>query len=339
MALQTARRVFLSVVAVLSMAAPAASQSVESLALSGSPPASASTAAATPSGQGCDSQPDLPRRLETVSKYDQTVASKSVIDPAARQRRENELAPVANAIRSVAIAARRNGTPEQIAQTATCTIATLRHWAATGALTDMATSDANLSRDRFTSEIAGIVMTLQARGRDLRDQSEIRTWLATLARQTMAYYDGQAGPTARRNNHRYFAGLAVAELAEILGQKTMRSWSKDAFAIGACQVDPQGYLPLELARAERAYEYHLYAYGALARLAIRLSAAGSSALPCEDRLDRLHRLVSRGEASAHDFARRTGVDQRMPSRRQLEAAALVLPRREDMGTTGDVKNF
>lgn len=246
--------------------------------------------------------------------------------------------PVASAIRSLVVATRRNGSPDQIAETATCTIATLRHWAATGALTEMATSDANLSRDRFTSDIAGIVMMLQARGRDLRGEDEIRTWLATLARQTMTYYDGRAGPTARRNNHRYWAGIAVAEVAEILGEKDMQSWSEEAFVIGACQIDEQGYLPLELARAERAYEYHLYAYGALAGLAIRLSAAGASPLPCEDHLDRLYRLVSRGEDSARDFAAHTGLHQRTPSRRHLEAAAVVPPHFNDMRTTGGVEN-
>ncbi|WP_161596990.1 alginate lyase family protein [Rhizobium glycinendophyticum] len=281
--------------------------------------------------------PDLPRRLETTSKYDQSFASKSVIDPAARQRREDQLMPVASAIRSLVVATRRNGSPDQINRTATCTIATLRHWAVIGALTEMATSDANLSRDRFTSDIAGVVMMLQARGQDLRGEVEVRTWLETLARQTMAYYDGKAGATARRNNHRYWAGIAVAEIAEILGDKDMQAWSREAFTIGACQIDEQGYLPLELARAERAYEYHLYAYSALAGLAIRLSAAGAIALPCEDRLDRLYRLVSRGEDSARDFATRTGLRQRPPSRRHLEAVAVAPPHFNDMRTTGDVK--
>ncbi|PYB73935.1 alginate lyase family protein [Rhizobium wuzhouense] len=336
MATQTARRFCLFLGAALLMAGPSSGQSAEVTSEAAAQPVEIALRTRTiPSVDACRSLPDLPRRLATASKYDQSIASKSVIDPAARQRREDQLAPVTNAIRNLALEARRNGNPQSTA----CTIATLRHWAATGALTDMATSDANLSRDRFTSDIAGIVMTLQARGQDLRGEGEIRAWLATLARQTMAYYDGEAGPTARRNNHRYLAGIAVAEIAEILGEKPMREWSKDAFAIGACQVDTLGYLPLELARADRAYEYHLYAYGALARLAIRLSASGSRPLPCEDRLDRLYRLISRGEASARDFARRTGLEQRTPSPRHLEVIALVPPRLEDMGTTGDVKNF
>ncbi len=285
----------------------------------------------------CPSPPELPRRLATSSKYDQTVASKSLIDPAAKRRREQQLAPVAGVIRTLAVKARRTGSPEDVANATACTLATLRHWSATGALTDMATSDANLSRDRFTSDIAGIVMTLQARGQDLRDEGEIRAWLATLARQTMAYYDGKAGPTARRNNHRYLAGLAVADIAGILGEAGMQAWSKDAFAIGACQVDDRGFLPLELARADRAYEYHLYAYGALVKLATRLSADGTGSLPCTDGLDRLYRLVSRGPDSAHDFESRTGRAQRTPTRQHLAATELAPPRLKDMQTTGGVK--
>lgn len=282
----------------------------------------------------CAPPPDLPRRLATQSKYDQSIGSRSVIDEAARQKRAEQLAPIRGAIRQVASLTRdvaddgRNG--------ANCAIQALRHWAAMKALTEMVTSDSNLSRDQFAGDIASIVLTLQARGENLGGEGEIRTWLQTLARQTMAYYDWKAGSTSRRNNHRYWAGIAVADIGDILGDPEMQDWSEKSFAIGACQIDEKGFLPLELARAERAYEYHLYAYAALNRLAQQAARRGMADLACADRLDRLHRLVAGGEGSASSFAQRTGHVQRRPTRLQLMAASATPPASSDPSTTSDV---
>lgn len=282
----------------------------------------------------CAPPPDLPRRLATQSKYDQSIGSRSVIDEAARQKRADQLAPITAALRQVASLTRhvaddqRNG--------ARCAIQALRHWAAAKALTEMVTSDSNLTRDRFAGDIASIVLSLQARGENLGREGEIRTWLQTLARQTMAYYDFKAGPTSRRNNHRYWAGIAVADIGDILGDADMQAWSEKSFAIGACQIDENGFLPLELARAERAHEYHLYAYAALNRLAHQAARRGSADLACADRLDRLHGLVAKGEGSASSFAQRTGHVQRHPTRLQLMAASARPPASSDPSTTSDV---
>ena len=282
----------------------------------------------------CATPPDLPRRLATKSKYDQSLASRSVIDEAARQKRADQLAPITAAIRHVASLARRGG--EDGRDGTKCAIQALRHWADMKALTEMVTSDSILTRDRFTGDIASIVLDLRAHGESLDHESGIRSWLQTLARQTMAYYDWKAGPTSRRNNHRYWAGIAVADIGYFLGDRDMQAWSEASFAIGACQIDENGFLPLELARAERAYEYHLYAYRALNRLAHQASRRGKADLACADRLDRLHKLVAEGATSASSFARRTGLNQWNPSRLQLAAAAIAPPAGRDLRTISDV---
>ncbi|MCZ8177691.1 MAG: alginate lyase family protein [Rhizobium sp.] len=284
--------------------------------------------------QVCQPVPDLPRRLATQSKYDQSIASRSVIDEPARQRRAETLAPVIQAISQVhALVREETG---DMRNSSHCAILALRQWADAGALTEMTTSDASLTRDRFTGEIAAIVIALQARGESLEDEGKIRTWLSTLARQTMAYYDWKAGPVSRRNNHRYWAGAAVADIGDILGDRAMQTWSEASFAIGACQIDEGGFLPLELARADRAYEYHLYAYGALNRLAYQAARRGKADLDCSDRLDRLHALVSRGGESAHVFTQHTGLAQRTPSRSHLAAGRTPPPGTQDLETTSDV---
>lgn len=282
----------------------------------------------------CAPPPDLPRRLATRSKYDQSIASRSVIDEAARQERADTLAPIKAAVRTVASLAQSDR--EDGRGAAQCAIQALRHWAAMDALTEMATSDSSLTRDRLSGDIAAIVLALQARGESLDQEQGIRAWLRTLGRQTMGYYDWKAGPTARRNNHRYWAGIAVADIGDFLGDRQMQAWSEASFELGACQIDANGFLQLELERADRAYEYHLYAYDGLNRLAHQATRRGKTDLACADRLDRLHRLVAQGTQSAVIFANRTGMTQQAPSRLQLNAAATAPPTFRNPGTTSGV---
>lgn len=276
----------------------------------------------------CENLPSLPRRLATLSKYDQSIRSKSVLNEAARQDRALQLAPIQAAIRQVSALARTDG-----GNAAMCALQGLRSWAASKALTDMATSDANLSRDSLTSDIAAIVLTIQARGISLNGEDEIRSWLHTLASQTMVYYDVKAGPVSRRNNHRYWAATAIADLGAILGDEKMRAWARTSFSLGACQIDDEGFLPLELARADRAHEYHLHAYGALNRLARQVAGHAHNDVECSDRLGLLYALVADGAGSRAAFEKRTGLAQRHPSRRQLAAAFMPPPTPGDLGTT------
>lgn len=276
----------------------------------------------------CKNLPSLPRRVATTSKYDQSIRSKSVLNEAARQDRALQLAPIQAAIRQVSALARTDG-----GKAAICALQGLRSWAASRALTDMATSDANLSRDSFTGEIAAIVLTIQAQGISLNGEDEIRSWLHTLASQTMVYYDVKAGPISRRNNHRYWAATAIADLGAILSDEKMRAWAKTSFSLGACQIDDEGFLPLELSRADRAYEYHLHAYGALNRLARQVAGPAHHDVECSDRLALLYALLADGAGSRAAFEKRTGLAQRDPSRRQRAAAFMPPPTPGDLGTT------
>jgi len=294
------------------------------------------TSSIGPSAQNeCVPGPSLPVRIATQSKYDQTFASKSVISQGAASLRKASLGPIEHQIRRLAA---MSGAGDSVTFRAEpgCAAQMVTSWARAGSLTDMSTSDANLSRDRLMVDIAASIEALQARGVDLVRQPAIKDWLAGIGRQTIHYYDWQAGSTSRRNNHRYWAGLSVGMIGNLLQDDAMIGWSIDSFAVGACQIDSDGFLPLELARGSKALDYHLYAYRALASIrAVALSNRDSERLGCADRLERMRALMVRAMAGDPVFVERTGLAQDLPPR---ESAFLPAQRLSTLLST-DIAGF
>ena len=99
---------------------------------------------------------------------------------------------------------------------------------------------------------------------------------------TIAYFDGRTGKTSSLNNHRYWAGMAVAASAIVSGNCDHYVWGVGALDVAAAQITPDGYLPLELDRGKRARDYHLYAMGPLMMLAYMEHAQGRDALAAHD---------------------------------------------------------
>lgn len=272
----------------------------------------------------CDPIAAPPRRLETSSKYVQSIASKSVIDLAAAKERRESLQPVEAALAQLSTRISAVTDTAVGRQLRDCAAQDLASWAAQSALTDMASSDANLTRDRYALEIARAAIALRDKGRDLSGDPTIRRWLLTLARQSMDYYDRKAGPVSRGNNHRYWAGVSVATLGGFLGDAAMKNWAIESFRIGACQIDAEGFLPLELARANKAYDYHLYAFRALTELRGQILAnGGSEREACGPALVRLASLLDRQRRGEALFETRSGFRQDRPSGKNLRIAAVA----------------
>jgi poly(beta-D-mannuronate) lyase len=264
-----------------------------------------------------------PARIETWSKYDQGYKSRSVIDAASAARRAQVLDPMEDSIRHLEAIARMDtfaaGSDNEVA----CAARSLRLWAKAGALTDMATTDANLSRDRFMTSITAVAMSLRAHGNDLSTDEAVRKWLHSIAKQTMRYYDLQAGTVSRRNNHRYWAGLSVGRIGALLGEGDLTEWARQSLEIGLCQIDADGFLPLEIARQAKAYDYHLYAYIALRSLSDLLPAGRTdrSEGSCMDALTRLEARIGAAADTYPSFERRSGYRQDEPSKRNAAVAA------------------
>ena len=118
---------------------------------------------------------------------------------------------------------------------------------------------------------------------------------AKRGRKTMGYYDAHGGS---KNNHLYWAGIELAAIGVAGDNRADFDWAVAAYDAGVGQIQPNGMLPLELARGSKALHYHLYALAPLVLLAefgevnnLDLYAHANGAL---------HRLVSVSVAGLSD---------------------------------------
>lgn len=99
--------------------------------------------------------------------------------------------------------------------------------------------------------------------------ARLTSWMKAVARQTMDYYDAaRARPGSdNQNNHLYWAGVEVAAIAIAANDRLMFDWAVATYRNGIEQITPEGTLPLEMRRGQRALHYHLYAIAPLVYLA------------------------------------------------------------------------
>lgn len=261
---------------------------------------------------GCTDIPVPPRVLETYSKYDQSDRSRSVINAAAHSERKRIVQPIRNSVRAITVLAQRvSANGEQSRQHMDCLLRNMDRWAMAGALTAMKTSDAVLSRDRWVAEIALVLAQLKQRYDFGPKRSALyKDWLHSIAQSTVDAYSYRLGPKSKTNNHRYWAGLAVAAIGVFSDDETFSRWGWRSFEIGACQVDKNGYLPLELARGSRALEYHLYALRPLAALYnLRNDFRSTVEFQCFDGFERLRDATLRSLQNPNAFENYAGVRQ------------------------------
>jgi poly(beta-D-mannuronate) lyase len=147
-------------------------------------------------------------------------------------------------------------------------------------------------------------------------EQEILPWTVTVVRQTMDYYDArrQKKPGDGENNHLYWAGVEVSAAGIIANDRKLFDWGIDTYRVGVAQIEPDGSLPLEMRRGQRALHYHLYALAPLVYMAefgqdngLNLYADHNYALK------RLAELSTQGMVDNSFFAKTTGVAQDTPN--------------------------
>ncbi len=143
----------------------------------------------------------------------------------------------------------------------------------------------------------------------------IANWMQSVGEQTIAYYDGhkRVGHGDSQNNHLYWAGVELAAIGVAANNRKDFDWAMATYDNGVNQIQPDGALPLEMARGARALHYHLYALAPLVLLAefgeanhLDLYAHANGAI---------HRLVNFSVAGLQDpapFVKATGVQQEVP---------------------------
>jgi poly(beta-D-mannuronate) lyase len=141
----------------------------------------------------------------------------------------------------------------------------------------------------------------------------IGTWLGKLGDSTRAYYEAQEKKRPEQNNHLYWAGTELAGIAAVSNRPDLLDWALATYKNGVDQIQPDGVLPLEMARGQRALHYHLYALTPLVFLAEFGEANGQDLYSQRDHaLARLVALCVHGLSDPSLFEERTKVKQEVP---------------------------
>jgi poly(beta-D-mannuronate) lyase len=140
-------------------------------------------------------------------------------------------------------------------------------------------------------------------------------WLVSVGAQTIRYYDNRNKPGKgdAQNNHLYWAGVEIAAVGVAANNRADFDWAMAAYDNGVNQIRPDGTLPLEMARGQRALHYHLYALAPLVLIAEFGEANGLDLYAHAN--GAIHRLVDVSIVGLKDpqlFVKATGIKQEVP---------------------------
>jgi poly(beta-D-mannuronate) lyase len=145
----------------------------------------------------------------------------------------------------------------------------------------------------------------------------IADWLVSVGKQTKGYFDPRRakGTSDARNNHSYWAGVELAAIGVAANNHADFDWAVAAYDAGVKQIQPDGTLPLEMARGRRALHYHLYALAPLVMIAEFGEANGLDLYAhAGGAIHRLADVSVAGLANPELFTKAAGVQQEVSKR-------------------------
>lgn len=236
-------------------------------------------------GYSCPSAPTPVTSLSYGSRYTDESKTRSDIDEDSNAAVDTALKPVEEFIGDL-IRMSNTAMVEADADEAGCVLDWLATWADAGALGELETLNVQLS---VPARYAGLAMALlqadTVGGLDPGKRARVVAWLTAGADAMAAFFDEEAPPNASRNNLRAWAGLAAAAVGRLDGDRELLDWARGTFELVLCQAGPDGALPLEMARADKALNYQLHATAPLVVTADLLTATGYDGYAaCDGRL-------------------------------------------------------
>jgi poly(beta-D-mannuronate) lyase len=147
-------------------------------------------------------------------------------------------------------------------------------------------------------------------------EHEILPWIQQVVHQTMDYYD-QARSKSKgegQNNHLYWAGVEVAAAGIAANNRELFEWGMQTYEAGVSAIQPDGTLPLEMQRGQRALHYHLFAVSPMVYLAEFGEVNGLYLYAeCDYAIKKLAVLSARGLEDNSFFAKAANIAQDTPS--------------------------
>jgi poly(beta-D-mannuronate) lyase len=230
------------------------------------------------------------RDLIGVSFY--VDANHSVVDPELKRRNEQAVAPVRAYVAGIVGLADgwMRSSPARSAFAAEA-VGRLRVWADADALLGDFNQQGSFERKWTLGSLAlAYLKVREAPAVDRAALATVQVWLVKIAHEVMLDYE-QPKKSSNRNNHAYWAGLAVAASGVAANDHQLFDWGISRGRLGLAQIGADGTLPLELARKSLALHYHVFA---LAPLILLAEIAVANGVPFYDEnRGALRRLVDR----------------------------------------------
>lgn len=169
---------------------------------------------------------------------------------------------------------------------ADCVLDWLDQWAGAGALTELETLNVKLAIPARYAGLAIALLQAETAGPlDTVKRERVVTWLTDVGVAMEEFFETEAPRNAKRANLRAWAGLAAAAIGRLNGDAAMLDWAKGSFELVTCQASPDGSLPLEMNRADKALNYQLHATAPLIVTADLLKFTGYDGYAaCEGKL-------------------------------------------------------
>ncbi|VVE10802.1 Polysaccharide lyase [Pandoraea iniqua] len=148
-----------------------------------------------------------------------------------------------------------------------CTLSWLEAWANSGAMLGQMIHVNNDQSDymRQWTHGAAAIAYLRTQALATPQQREvIESWLRQLSSANLAYWND---PKHKRNNHYYWTGVGIMATALATRDDALLATAQGIYRTGIDAIQPDGSLPMEMARKRRALHYHDYATAPLVLMA------------------------------------------------------------------------
>jgi poly(beta-D-mannuronate) lyase len=148
------------------------------------------------------------------------------------------------------------------------------------------------------------------------EKKDIPAWIVSVVKQTQDYYDTrrQKATGDAQNNHLYWAGVEVAAAGIAADDRKLFDWGIETYHEGVSQIQPDGSLPQEMRRGQRALHYHLYALAPLIYLAEFGEVNGLHLYAERDyAIKKLVNLCTQGMTDNSFFVKAAGIAQDTPN--------------------------
>jgi poly(beta-D-mannuronate) lyase len=247
--------------------------------------------AATPAARAaCDEAPPPVRDIIADRFY--VDSASSVADKAIIARNRTALATLDHTLNAVLAMEDKGLAGDK--ESAVCAGHWLAVWGQGGAMLGlMSSQQATMERKLRTAGMAvGYLKIRQVI--DPAERATIDTWMNDLADHVVA----DQGWPARRNNLVYWSGFAAGAVGTATGAVRHLDYSRRVYEAGITDIRPDGTLPMELARRQKALDYTNYALAPLVMAAELAALRGEDWYGHQD--GAIHRLVARVLAGLHD---------------------------------------